>query len=312
MKSAAKTLLDSIKTFKDLDKLIDEGEAESLLLECKSPVEPKLNKDLKKTLAKAISGFSNTNGGVIIWGMSTTKKAHSGLDILTQIEPIGSIKRFSGEVSNKIPTLSIPTISNFENKIIKKQVKDTKGVLLTYIPLNIGDPIQSIIDDYFWYRSGDDFIKTPYPMLKRLFAATESPNLSVLIHNSIMKVDENGFWDIPLTISNESSAVGENTKISVTISNSEACLEIKTVGLKDISNLNPRSKVFSGELNGVAHRGFDTVIGSLKIKMKSSNKKVVLKVHIFANKMRAKGQTFDIKLFKTKYTTKLIKEEFLY
>ena len=46
-----------------LQELIAEGETEGLYLECKSPSSPNLNKDLRVTLAKAISGFANTPPG---------------------------------------------------------------------------------------------------------------------------------------------------------------------------------------------------------------------------------------------------------
>lgn len=90
MPDGARSVFDSLSDYAALEELIDNAEAEGLYLECKAPGGPQLSRDLKVHLAKAISGFSNTAGGVIIWGMSTTKQAQSGLDVLTQIEPIGN------------------------------------------------------------------------------------------------------------------------------------------------------------------------------------------------------------------------------
>ena len=69
MADASLGLYNALSRYSDLVDLIAEGEAESLHLECKSPGSPKLGKDLKNALAKAISGFSNTAGGVILWGI---------------------------------------------------------------------------------------------------------------------------------------------------------------------------------------------------------------------------------------------------
>lgn len=98
MNDAAHTLYKSLDNYSDIEKLIEEGETESLLLECKAPQQPRLNRKVKNNLAIAISGFSNTAGGVIIWGMNTEKHSHSNLDILTQIVPIGSV----GSLPNRL------------------------------------------------------------------------------------------------------------------------------------------------------------------------------------------------------------------
>jgi predicted HTH transcriptional regulator len=92
MSDGAKQLYDSLAQYSDLDELIKGAEAEGLYLECKAPTAPQLTRDLRNTLGKALSGFSNTEGGIIIWGISTTKHAQSGLDVLSQIEPIGNCK----------------------------------------------------------------------------------------------------------------------------------------------------------------------------------------------------------------------------
>lgn len=54
-------------------KIIDEQQEEYLFLDFKlktDPRSPNLSKDDKKNYAKALSGFSNTSGGIIIWGIN--------------------------------------------------------------------------------------------------------------------------------------------------------------------------------------------------------------------------------------------------
>lgn len=312
MKSASRSVFDSVNSINDVLRLIEEGEAENSFLECKSPDQPFLNRELKITLAKAISGFSNTSGGLIIWGVSTTRKSKSGLDVLTQIEYLGSCKKFSTEILNKIPTLTNPPIKNYENKIIRLKNTDTRGIILSYIPQVISDPVQSALDNHFYYRSGDDFILTPYSMLKRLFASSESPDLSTFVDDNLVKLEQDGFWEIPVTISNNSSAVAENAKINIIVVNSEACSELKASGMNDISKFNPGKKIFSNELDTVVHRGFNIIIGHLRLKMAGRRKKIILKINIFANKMRAKSQLITVNVYKNKVFTKIEESTFLY
>jgi len=104
MLSAAEQSFNTLRTYADLEALIAEGETEGLYLECKSPSSPQLNKDLRVTLAKAISGFANTSGGVLAWGISTTKHQHSSLDVLSQLEPIGNCNNFMRQVMRSVIT----------------------------------------------------------------------------------------------------------------------------------------------------------------------------------------------------------------
>ncbi len=175
----------ALQKFEDLDQwskletLINSGEAEGLYLECKSPSSPQLSTELRAQLARALSGFSNTEGGVIIWGMSTKKHGHSGLDILTQIEPIGLCSQFAKQVETVIPALTTPPITKSATKCMFEKKRDRKGIVVTFVPKVIGDPVQVNFDGSFYFRSGAEFVKAPYEMIKRLFAATESPDLEL-------------------------------------------------------------------------------------------------------------------------------------
>lgn len=312
MESAAKKFFDSINSLRDLNLLIEEGQAESLFLECKSPSEPKLNQSLKNELAQAISGFSNTGGGVIIWGASTTNKGHSGLDLITQIEPIGACNKFSTEIGNKIPLLTIPPVFISENKIIKAKVSDTKGVVLTYIPPTNSDPVQSTTDDHFYYRAGDSFIKTPYQMLKRLFAATESPDVDSFFSSSILKKDGNSYWNIPISLTNKSSAVAHDVHVTVEVDNANCCEDIKVKSFKDVSSVNPGKKVFMLTYNDVLHKGLPSIVGFISIKMKPRKIKINLSIDLFSDKMRARRNLYSLYLNKDKFRIKKESESFIY
>ncbi|KKL12203.1 hypothetical protein LCGC14_2538090, partial [marine sediment metagenome] len=127
MPDASYDVYKNLSSYKRLEELIGDGETENLYLECKAPSIPRLNKELQVHLAKSVSGFSNTTGGIVIYGISTTKHSHSGLDVLTQIEPLGNVQKFEQQIHRTIPTLSTPPILNFHTKTIKKKASDSKG-----------------------------------------------------------------------------------------------------------------------------------------------------------------------------------------
>jgi len=293
-------LFESLNDWSKIEELINEGESEGLYIECKSPTRPTLDKDKKIKLAQAISGFSNTGGGIIIWGVSTTKHEHSSLDILSQIEEIGNCDNFARQINGIILTLTTPSVTNSKTKTIKKSKKNSRGIIVTYIPKSGGDPIQSNKDNHFYFRNGDGFAILPYEMLKRLFASTESPDLHAVFDSRIVKL-ERDIWEIPIIITNLSSAVAQYTQVFVQVENEEDCESITVENLKDCSEVNPGKKVFDKEINGVVHRGFDKIVGKLIIKMKvikRSKRVIKLRIATYADKMRARSEEVSIYLSK--------------
>ncbi len=315
MPDASRGFYDAISQYSDLENLIADGEAEGLHLECKAPSSPNLGKDLKVTLAKAICGFSNTAGGVILWGVSTTPKSHSGLDVLTQIESIGSCSSFLRQIEAVVPRLTTPPVLSVSNKTIKRKPKDTKGVIVTHIPKLVGDPVQSNEDNHFYYRSGGRFVVAPYEMIQRLFSATDSPDLYPIFPSELVKFTDDGFWEVPIILQNRSSAVARDTLVSIEVLNPSACEEIQARDLSDQSAFNIGRTIFQRHLDSVVHRGMNRVIGTLRAKMKVGKRaKRVLKlaITVYADKMRALHVEASIKLAKKGFSAALTNERYLY
>lgn len=305
----------NLSSYSILLDLIADGETEGVHLECKAPSTPRITKEARAHLSKAISGFSNTAGGVIIWGISTTKQAHSGLDILTQIEPLGNAKTFEQQVRSLIPTLTTPPIINFHTKVIKQKSSDTKGVIIAQIPKNIGDPVQSNIDNLFYFRSGDGFTVAPYEMIKRLFSATDSPDLHPVFHTDIVECQEDGAFNIPICIENKSSAIAEHVTVSVLIENVKVCESITTDLFRDSSDINPGQKIYFSEFKGVVYKGLNQVLGNLKIKMKKDKRlkrRLDVKITLFANKMIAREVKYITNLSAKRCTFRKASDRLLY
>ena len=315
MADASLGLYNALSRYSDLVDLIAEGEAESLHLECKSPGSPKLGKDLKNALAKAISGFSNTAGGVILWGISTTRHAHSGLDVLTQIEPIGQCRSLAGQLASVVPRLTTPPILNVTSKTIKRRPNDTKGIVATHIPKHLGDPVQSNEDNLFYFRSGDEFTVAPYEMIQRLFLATTSPDLHPVFRSSLVKLAADGFWEVPIGVENRSSAVGQHIVVSVEVLNPSACDEISATDFRDVSHINPGKTLFIVDFLRVVHRGMRMVAGTLRVKMKVGKraKRVLrLEIEVYADKMHAREVAASVHLAKKQISVELKKERYMY
>lgn len=69
---AARTLFDEINSLNDLDELIASGQRESETLEYKD-ASTRLGGDSLNEVAKDVSAFANSLGGVIVYGVRTDK-----------------------------------------------------------------------------------------------------------------------------------------------------------------------------------------------------------------------------------------------
>ncbi len=139
MADPAKVLFDSLTTYSRVQDLIDAGEAEGQYLECKAPGSPQLTREMRSKLARSASGFGNSGGGVILWGVSTIPHQAPGLDVLTQIEPIGNVKRLAQQIDRELPALTMPRLAVDSSRILHAAKGDTKGIAATYIPPTPGD-----------------------------------------------------------------------------------------------------------------------------------------------------------------------------
>lgn len=310
------TLFNSLSSVSAIQKLIDGGESENQYIECKSPTAPRLSGGLKFQLSRAVSGFANSGGGVIIWGVSTTRHQHTSLDILTQIEQIGSVKKFAQEIDSEIPRLiKSLTIELYQSQVLLKKTSDTKGMIITYISPTTGDPIQAS-DGKFYLRIRDEFKEMPYETIKRMFSGTASPDLYPIFDNRLVKLEQDGSWKIPIILENRSSAAARDTEVSVTITNFSACESVNSAEFRDSSNINPGRKIFMADINKPIHRGMNILAGNLTVKMKKLKlpKRILnLVITVYASNMRARQRLVTVQLAKNKgFSVKNARDEYLY
>ncbi len=311
------TLFNSINTFSFIEELIKEGQEENQYLECKSPTEPRLTREQKSQLSEAVSGFGNSSGGIILWGVGTTKhdRGNKSLDILSQPEPVGLAKKFAREIDSTIPLLIKPPSSEIhQSKILFKKTTDTRGIIVTYIPPTSGDPVQAL-DGKFHIRIRHEFQEMPYEIIKRMFAGTDSPDIYPVFDKRIVELKPDDKWKIPIILENRSSAATTHVKVSISIENFLDCEEVIGEQLSDISHVNPGTKFFASEVSSPIYRGLSIVVGNLTVKMKKqklTKRRLELKITVYASNMRARKRFVIIQLAKKGFSVKNAKDEFLY
>ncbi len=164
----------------------------------------------KKNLARAISGFGNSEGGIIIWGIDASGRTD---DYAKLIKPIKGIDNFKSLLESFVSLLTLPVHETVESFVIKKKRGDTGGVAVTIIPKGNGRPYQNIGDYKYYMRGGDSFVPVPHGVLQGMFGQTPQPNVFWMFNvnkTPIIGASKEIKWQIGLMAVNGGLGIGED------------------------------------------------------------------------------------------------------
>lgn len=163
---------------KAIDEFILTQQSEELFLDFKRSAvngdSTVLDSRDRNNLAKAISGFGNSEGGVIVWGVEC-KRGIDGADLPKTKFPIKNAKRFVSFLENAISGCTIPPHSRVENHAILK--KNGDGFVTTLIPKSDDAPFQDVVEKRYYIRAGSNFVPIPHDLLAGMFGRRPQPKV---------------------------------------------------------------------------------------------------------------------------------------
>jgi len=178
--------MDVLQQFEALDlatlqRFVDEGREEHLTLEFKNVKSATLksNDDLRN-LATGLSGFANSSGGIIVWGVDARRRAPGEQSVavaLQQIQPIRDLLSRLNELTGQAVS---PLIDGVVHKAI--HVTADSGYAATYVPASdTGPHMAKLAEARFRYfkRSGDSFYPMEHFDLEDMFGRRRKPVLAV-------------------------------------------------------------------------------------------------------------------------------------
>lgn len=162
-----------------IDDFILTRTSEELFLDFKrssdNGAEKFLSQNDRNNLAKAISGFGNSEGGVIVWGVDCSKDA-TDADVAKAKVPLADAKRFQSWLEGAISGCTIPPHSGVRNAAVLSG-KSQVGFVVTYIPKSNHAPHQMVGKLQYYIRAGSDFIPTPHQVLAGMFGKRPQPDI---------------------------------------------------------------------------------------------------------------------------------------
>lgn len=191
----------------ETDKMIAELEAEHGLFDfkCKSDSDGTtgLNNDDRANFSKALSGFANAAGGLLIWGIDKKNKKPGKYRLIKKPES------FVESLNTAIPELAMPYVEGVQNKLIFK-TKD-EGLVITYIPESEKTPHMAMTEKRYYKRIGDSFRMMEHRDVEDMFGRRNRPKLVLNLKAELSAESKPAAtYLLRITIRNEGRAISQH------------------------------------------------------------------------------------------------------
>lgn len=179
----------------EIDRFIHEGQEENLFIEFKTVVHPNYdnnNKEIdKKNISKTISGFANSNGGIVVWGIKA-KENDKKQDIASDKSPIKELTKFLNTLNRLEGQATTPVVTGIIHK--KIEISSDCGFVVTYVPQSEYAPhMANYAEKHYYKRSGDSFYICEHYDIKDMLQRKHSAILNLQVKDK--KISQ-GFGDI--------------------------------------------------------------------------------------------------------------------
>ncbi len=182
-----------------IDEFILNRQTEELFMDFKQAVSDgknmrALHQNDRRNLAKAISAFGNSEGGVLVWGVECARDVELG-DVAQAKVKVKNVHRFLSWLEGAISGCTIPSHNKVRNHIICAD-KNGDGILATYIPKSDIAPLMTTAGSQIYIRSGSNNVPAPYSVIAGMFGKRPQPNIDMVINNKMIEVAKENEEDI--------------------------------------------------------------------------------------------------------------------
>jgi len=162
----------------DIEQFVQSKQEETLHLEFKSVTRSDLSsRDDKHNLAAALSGFANSDGGLIVWGVDA-RKNDDELDCAVALKEITGVAAFTSRLNELTGEAVLPRIDGVRHRPLARP--NGNGFAVTLIPESDAGPhMAKLGEDRYFKRSGTSFYRMEHFDVADMFGRRRRPKLAV-------------------------------------------------------------------------------------------------------------------------------------
>src|SRR3990172_481244 len=177
-------LFESLLSEADLDAMVQDRREEDLHLEFKQK-EDRRHGDLgdgdKKAFSKAMAGFANADGGVLVFGIETAR-SQDGVDRAVSLKPITDHHRFRSRLLDSILNTTQPVVDDVKVEAIDSTSSPGSGFVKCLIPQSVKPPHRAILaDHHYWRRVSTGHRRMEHYELEDVFGRRLRPSLKLML-----------------------------------------------------------------------------------------------------------------------------------
>jgi hypothetical protein len=214
-----RSIVDAPDPLQRIKQLVEEKTEESDYLEFKryepgNPNDPK--KPIESKWAKMLSGFSNSGGGVVVWGIDTKRIEPGTLDRAHKLAPIKNADACRNTLMELFNRITDPPVKGVECERFIDE--DGSGFVVSYVPNGSHKPYRSMIDTGhpFYMRAGDDFYPININVLRMLFFPQRSVRWSCSIMTDLFETKATHISvRLAIKLTNHGPSTAENVTLSI-------------------------------------------------------------------------------------------------
>ncbi len=136
-------------------------------------------------LAKALSGFANTEGGVLVFGVETTSRADK-IDVVSGIRPVPKAEAFCGVVRGQLDDFVEPKVPGATCTWVPAPAGDGSGIVAVYVPASDHGPHRARTKhdeakDKYFLRTPTSTAVMAHSVLAAMFGRPPTPRLRLRV-----------------------------------------------------------------------------------------------------------------------------------
>jgi hypothetical protein len=297
MNALLKRLFDDTKSQNDVQRFVDEQRAEDLYIEFKQKHDRRhgnLDDDDRRNFSRALSGFANADGGILLFGVAT-KKLPDQIDRAEELKPITDVGRFCVKLRDSVLSTTQPPIDNVLIEVIPGI--GSEGYLKCLIPASDKPPHMAMgAGGLYWRRTSNCFRSMEHFELEDMFGRRQRPALKIFVRLDVLGGPQH-CEHLKIFLSNEGRAVAKYAGFHCELGDSSISkLQVITSPLVDTSqhNADRRTLGFDDAIGVIHPNGILRACGVAYIERGNHGKELPLTFTIYAEHMRAKRLAFTL------------------
>lgn len=230
----------------------------------------KLDEDDKKNLAKAVSGFTNSGGGILVWGIE---------DKSISPKPIQEIQGFVSQVTELASQVTDPIAQGIQSHWIPADNDPSAGFGLIHIPESTLPPHRVVLKQEglqgnYYIRSGSSFVVASHTQLEDMFGRRPKPTLDLSLRlNPGGSAGGRQHFDLVLGIQNSGRASARAPFLSVKVMTPYTISEYgidgnRNFGLDPIARSHGSDEIgYGSSSTSVIHPGVTLDVAAVSLKI---------------------------------------------